>query len=242
MPSLEQMVSRQIERWERQGREAQRSGGAQGEQQPVITISRAYGSRGREVGRLVAERLGFDLYDKELVERVADSAQVRQQVVETLDSRVRDQISRWLVSQFDSGTFTSSEYLDHLSRVLVTLGQHGKAVIVGRGAHRVLESRQTLRVRVTAPLEERIAHVAEAAGLEPAEARARVLKVDAEREAYARHHFNASIGDAEQYDIVLNTGALPLETCAKIIETSFVDRFVEGEGAAVVAATKVATQ
>ena len=74
----------------------------------------------------------------------------------------------------DGGGFAPSDYLRNLSQVVLTLGRHGKSVIVGRGAHLILEPAHTLRVRCYAPLEWRVEQIAQRERISLAGARARV--------------------------------------------------------------------
>ena len=225
--NIDQIINRQIERWEKTKRLSRGVGEAVRLQRPVITISRTHGARGKRLGRMIAAALGFELYDREIAERIAESAQVRERLVETLDDKVQVRIQSQLSEQFQKGFFTSNDYLEHLSHVVVAIGQHGEAVIVGRGAQFILDRSQTLCVRITAPLEMRIRKVAQQKNISDQRARSEVLRVDAERQAYARWHFNKEIDDAGQYDLVLNTGTLALEICSKLVTDAFVGRFGE---------------
>ncbi len=93
------------------------------------------------------------------------------------------------------GVFAPSDYLRNLSKVVLTLGRHGKGVIVGRGAHFLLDPQATLRVRVIAPLETRVARIAARDGLSEDEARAKILRIDGERIAFNKQHYGADIAD-----------------------------------------------
>jgi hypothetical protein len=174
---------------------------------------------------MVADRLGFRFYSDELIHDIAEAAHVRQQVVETLDERVQDGITEWVAGLIKRGVFAPSDYLRNLSRVVLTLGRHGKGVIVGRGAHFLLDGKTTLRVRVIAPLEERVARIAVRDDLGEADARAKVLRIDEERVAFNRQHYNADIRDPGHYDLVVNAGTLSVEGAAAQTVAAFQFRF-----------------
>lgn len=230
--SIDDLVTQQIERWEQSQALAGEAQRAKGQQRPVITISRCFGARGIALGKMIAERLGFDVYERELVERIAQSAKVRERLVETLDSRLQSRIHDRISSQFASGTFSASDYLEHLSRLVLTIGQHGRAVVVGRGAHHILEPERTLRLRAIADLDSRVRHVAERSHMSPEKARVHVLRVDAERSAYISWHFSVRIDDVSYYDLVLNTGTLGLELCTRLVVEAFEARFGTPKAAA----------
>jgi cytidylate kinase len=223
--SIDQFVNQQILRWQEQRRIADRKR-LEGEfQQPTICISREYGARGAAMGRLVAERLGFRYYSQELIHDIAEAAHVRKQVVESLDERVQDGISEWVAGLIKRGVFAPSDYLRNLSKVVLTLANHGKGVIIGRGAHFILDRQTTLRVRVIAPLETRVARIAERDGLSDDKAKATILRIDAERVAFNKQHYGADLADPVNYDLVVNAGTLGLEGAADVTVAAFRSRF-----------------
>jgi cytidylate kinase len=224
--SIDQFVNQQILRWQEERRIAERKR-LEGKalQHPTICISRQYGARGAAMGRLVAERLGIGFYSQELIHDIAEAAHVRQQVVESLDERVQDGISEWVAGLIKRGVFAPSDYLRNLSKVVLTLANHGRSVIIGRGAHFILDRRTTLRVRVIAPLEARVARIAERDGLPDATAEATILRIDAERLAFNRQHYGADLADPANYDLVVNAGTLGLEGAAELTIAAFRFRF-----------------
>jgi cytidylate kinase len=224
--SIDQFVNQQILRWQEQRRIAARKPLEGADlQQPTICISREYGARGAAMGRLIAARLGFRYYAQELIHDIAEAAHVRKQVVESLDERVQDGISEWVAGLIKRGVFAPSDYLRNLSKVVLTLANHGNGVIIGRGAHFILDRRTTLRVRVIAPLETRIARIAERDGLSDDKAKATILRIDAERVAFNKQHYGADLADPENYDLVVNAGTLGLEGAADVTVAAFRSRF-----------------
>src|SRR5437870_2746121 len=111
--SIDRFVNQQILKWQEERRIAERKAprAPAQTQRPVVCISRQFAARGAEMGRLVAERLGFRFYSQELIHFVAEEAQVRQQVVESLDERVRDGIAQFVTSMIQSGAFAPSDYI-----------------------------------------------------------------------------------------------------------------------------------
>lgn len=223
--SIDHFVDRQILLWQEERRIRERKGIEGNVERPTICVSRQYGAFGAAMGRVVAERLGFGFYSDELINDIADKAHVRQQVVQSLDERVQDGIAEWVAGLIKRGVFAPSDYLRNLSNVVLTLARHGKGVIIGRGAHFLLDGKTTLRVRVIAPLDVRVARIAERDGLTETEARAKVLRIDGERVAFNRHHYNADITDPDNYDMVLNSGTLGVDGAAAHTVSAFQRRF-----------------
>jgi hypothetical protein len=226
--SIEQLVNQQVMRWQEEQRVSRTPMPAprtSDEQGLMICISREFGGLGGEMGRIVAEELGFRFYAQELVHEIARRANVRRQLVESLDERLQSRIGQWVNEMMEGGVFAPSDYLRNLSRVILTLGRHGKGIIIGRGGQFILDPARTLRVRCYAPIEQRIDYIAERDHMTVSQARAKVLRVDVERVAFYRQHFKVDVTENRHYDMLLNTGSMSLEECARLVTRAFRARF-----------------
>lgn len=183
----------------------------------VVALSRLPGSLGDDVGRLVAEQMGFQFYDREILRRIAESAQAREYTVASLDEKDRPTLTDWLCSLTLDSYLSPYGYREHLKRVLSAVARVGSAVILGRGAHLLLPAGTALRVLVVAPLPFRIQTYADREGLDRAEAAKQVREQEAERRAFLRRHFHAELTDLLAFDLVLNTAALGVEGAAASI-------------------------
>ncbi len=178
----------------------------------MIVLSRSFGSRGAEVGRNAAKRLGFQFHSQEFVHDIAKQARVRDQLVASLDERARDAVEQWVTELMDGGALSPTEYLRNLTKVILTLGRHGKGVIMGRGSQFILDPKRRSR-SIYAPLDIRLRRIASREAISRSEARSRALRVDAERIAFYRQHFDLDASDPIHYDLCLNTQTLPIDTC-----------------------------
>ena len=224
--TIDQLVNRQFLRWmETQKTQTKREQKEPVEQKPMIVVSREYGARGAEVGRLAAERLKFQVHSQELVHEISKQARVRQQLVASLDERARDDIEQWVSELMDGGALSPTEYLRNVTKVILSLGRHGKGVIVGRGSQYILDPKRTLRVRAYAPLDARVRRIAARDGLGRTEARTKILRIDSERTAFHRQHFDKDHSSPHDYDLLLNTSTLPIEACVDMVVRGFQARF-----------------
>jgi cytidylate kinase len=194
--------------------------------QPTVTVARMHGARGDALARRVAEQLGFVLFDQELLHRVAESAQLSDRVVSALDERDRELLTSWLAGFASRSYITPAEYRYHLAKVVGAIAHQGGAVIVGRGAHLILDQETALRVLAVAPLDVRVRNVMEEEGLAEREARRRVVEVEADRRAYLMKQFHAEFADATGFDLVVNTAALGVEGAANVVAHALVQRGV----------------
>lgn len=189
-----------------------------------LAISREMGAGGKELGRLVGSRLGWPVYDHELLEEMAADLNVRVGLLESIDERH----VHWLQERMESFAavpfVSESTYVRQLIETVLTLGLRGHVVIVGRGAPHILSHSSTLTVRVVGRFEDRVAKIGREHSL-PHDAAARLVKAtDAHRLRFVREHFQADPSDPVQYDLVLNTSRFTLDECADLVVDGLVKR------------------
>src|SRR5574340_693288 len=156
IPNIEKFVEKQVGKW--QLKSAEKKADVL-EQCQVITVSREPGAGGTAIARKLAADLGMDFMSGMIIQNVADSLQMSKKVVASLDEKNKRKRDDWLESLFETRHLWPDAFLRHLTRVIATIGRHGNAVILGRGANFILPQEETLRVRLIAPLEARIAKV-----------------------------------------------------------------------------------
>ncbi len=203
--SIEALVDEQVRRWE-----LLRQKPKEAKTRPVITVTGQHGARGDELSRRLAAELGFDHFDREIIHRVAESAQLSERVVASMDMKKRELLTDWLAAFATRTYISSTEYKYHLAHVIGAIAHQGGAVIVGRGAHLLLKG-QALRVLAVAPLEDRVHTVMESEGLSERDARRRIEEVESDRHAFILAHYHAEFSDPTAYDVVVNTAALGLD-------------------------------
>ncbi len=182
-----------------------------------IAVSRQAGSRGAEVARAVGAKLGWPVYDQELLQRIADEKGIQARLLELLDERHMGWLEEMIASFcIDQGSYENS-YLRSLLQLFATLGEAGHCIIVGRGAPHVLPAETTLRVRFVAPRDFRIAQVQRSRGLSREEAEKWVDRTERERKRFIEHYFRKDPEDPLNYDLVLNTGRLSIATCVEVV-------------------------
>ena len=205
--SVQQIIDEQVKKWEIMRTEKEKERAVT----PVITVSREPGSGGRIVAERIAQRLGLDFFHREIIQKMAESADISTRVVETLDEKGISVLDDWMSTLVNKRHLWPDQYLKHLMKVIVTIGRHGGAVIVGRGASFILPPEGRFRTRIVAPLEIRLQNVARDFAVTLEEAKYRVLRAESDRRAFVRKYFRADIGSTGNYDLVINTGTLGLE-------------------------------
>jgi cytidylate kinase len=183
----------------------------------TVAVSREAGANGGVVARTVGERLGWPVYDRELLQRVAQDMGVRAGLLEGTDERQKSWLQECLESFGSFPTVSDSAYVRHLLQTLLSLSAHGNCVIVGRGAAQILPAATTLRVRLVGPVADRIKTIEQRLSLTHEEAARRVGNIDAERARFVREHFQKDPNSPWQYDLVLNSARFSTAECAELI-------------------------
>ena len=190
----------------------------------IITISREFGSGGRTIGRMVAQRLGIPFYDKELVDQIAVESGFAPKFVEENGehSPGSSLFSYAFAPQGVPGVMNGLSTADFLwniqCSVILQLADKGPCVIVGRNADYILKDRQdAFHVFVFADIPFRADRIVRLYGESEKSPEARLQAKDKRRRVNYHHYTGRSWGQAQNYDLCLDTGVLGVQQCADII-------------------------
>jgi cytidylate kinase len=183
----------------------------------TIALSRESGARGTSTARAVGARLGWTVYDHELLERIAREMNLRTSLLDSVDEKRVSWLQECVEAFASVPSVSGSTYVRHLTQTLFSLAAHGECVIVGRGAAQILPVETTLRVRLVAPVEWRIEAVSRKLRISKEEAARQVERIDRERVGFVKAHFRKEATDPPQYDLVLNSSRYSVGECADLI-------------------------
>ena len=199
----------------------------------AVCISRAEGAGGTQVGLLVAERLGFQYVDEEIITRAAAKSGISPGDVADEEKR-KSMLSR-LVQEIGRGAAVESYGLSGMAgppiegpapdvirgvirQAIEETAGRGEVVIAAHAASRALSGqRDVLRVLVTASPETRAERLSESRGIEPKEARRSIKESDAARADYLRRFYGVDAELPTHYDLVVNTDVLSIEQAAELV-------------------------
>ncbi len=198
----------------------------------VITIGRQFGSGGRYVGRLLAEKLDIPFYDKELLTEASKESGICEEIFEDHDEKPTRSLLFSLVTGVQMHADASSMYMDMPLNHKIFLAQfdairkiasQGPCVIVGRCADYVLRDvPNEISFFVKADMNSRVARAVRYYGVDPQKAEETLRKADKQRANYYNYYATATWGDVNNYDLCVDTGAVGVEGAVDVMV-----RFIE---------------
>ncbi|MDR1217926.1 MAG: cytidylate kinase-like family protein [Oscillospiraceae bacterium] len=192
----------------------------------TLTISREYGSGGRQVGEKLAEALKVSFYDKSIIKMAAEksglSADYIEKSEESIPSTFLFNLKNSTFSGFDSISFYETPTSDKMflaqSAVIKEMAASESCVIVGRCADYILrDDPGSVRVFVHANTEDRIKRAVESYDLTDEKAPAAVKRIDKNRANYYKYYTNRLWGDYRNYDLAVNTSFTGIDGAVKVI-------------------------
>lgn len=193
----------------------------------VITIARMYGSGGKTIGEMVAQRLGVHFYNKELMKLASEESGINEALFTNADEKTKNTklfgnsvnvYNGGLISPSDD-KFTSSDNLfNYQAKVIKDLAAKESCVIVGRAADFVLKDyNNVLSVFIHAPHDFCMEQAAKKMNLSGKELEKFIQKTDKERADYYKYHTGNEWTDARNYDLCLDSSKLGFERCVEEI-------------------------
>jgi len=188
----------------------------------IITISREFGSGGREIGFYLAERLGIPFYDKELISLAAENSNIAEEVFQTHEEMI--DVPHWEDHSYVSVHPFSSLYeipvSDQLfvaqSQIIKKLEQEGPCVIIGRCSDIIVDN--GFHVYICAGMKHRIERISRMEDeAERKKLETRIRGIDKKRRDYYQYYSGNEWGNPKNYHLCLNSGWLGIQSCVDII-------------------------
>ena len=186
--------------------------------QTIIAISRKFGSEGDEIARIIAEDLGLKLYDRSMLDEMADNMGIKVEVLEKHDEKPRNFFL----------TRTVGKYTNSMEEIVADMqfdfikekAESGESfVIVGRCADSVLRGMEGLiTIFVIGTKEAKVKHVMEKFNMNESEALIKMARHDKKRSQYHNRHSDGKWGDSRFYDLCINSSLLGVQGTVKILE------------------------
>ena len=193
----------------------------------IITVARQYGSGGKTVGKMLAERLGIPFYNREIITMASEDSGVNAMLFS--DERLKSDFIARLRARYrgdmpvpndSSKSYLRDEALfSYQVKIIERLADQGPCVLIGRCADYALADRDNvLKIFIDAPMEKRIETVAQRENLTPEKARQLILKTDKRRASYYEYYSSQKWGTVESYDFCLDSSVFGIDGTVALIE------------------------
>lgn len=182
----------------------------------VITISREYGSGGRYIGKLVAQKLGIKLYDKEFIEKIADETGLSAEYIENNEQK------RDILDSFNNGYYSGLNNADELfikeSEMIKNVAQNESCVIVGRCADSILKDNENiLKIFINNSMPNKIKRATEFYGMNKEKAEKEINRINKLRANHYKYYTEKDWRDPSNYDICINSDAIGIDNAVNLI-------------------------
>jgi cytidylate kinase len=147
---------------------------------------------------------------------MASNDVLRRRLYESMDERDLTWFESTL-SGLPQGRAPTNDYFRRLTETVLSLARQGRAVFLGRAADLLLPADRGFRVRIVAPLDQRVSNYALRLSLSPARAREEVGRIDGDRAAFVQHHFRRVAVDPVRHDLIINLGRWSVQQAADLI-------------------------
>ncbi len=186
------------------------------DKQVIITISRQYGSGGRYVGKLIADKLGIKLYDKQFIEKVAKKTGLSEEYIE--NNEQKRSVLESLNNGYYSGLNNSDELFIRESELIKEVAQKESCVIIGRCANFILKDKENvIKVFIYGNLEDKVKRATKFYDLDEQKAKKEIKRIDKLRANHYKYYTQEKWDDSSNYDICINSDAFGVEKTADLI-------------------------
>lgn len=182
----------------------------------VITLTREYGSGGRYIGKLVAQKLGIKLYDKEFIIEVAEKTGLSEQYIKENEQK------RNALDILNNGYYSDLSNSDELfvkeSQLIKEVSDREPCIIVGRCADQILKgNKNVLKVFIYSDMKNKIDRAVKYYGMDKKKAEKEIIRIDKLRENHYKYYTDKKWKDFSNYDICINSDKVGVEKAADLI-------------------------
>jgi hypothetical protein len=188
-----------------------------GQAKCFLSISRQAGAGGSDVAAIIGKRLGWEVFDKNLLDCVAERYNVNRKMLDLVDETQSNWVYDVLGTWMDSKVVPHEKYVSHLRGIILTVARQANFIFVGRGAQFLLPREKVLAVRLVAPEPFRLKRLMQSNNLPEAEARRYMHELDQGRREFVQRFFHHDVNDPLLYDMLINTERFGIEDTAEQI-------------------------
>ena len=195
----------------------------------VISFYENFASGGRELGRILAKKLGYQYVDKSLFQEIAEALHVSEGTLESFEKSWQYRLSNIFSNLFsrsyiqrivgyDKSVVEEKEYQNSLKRLVLSVAEEDNAVIIGRASHYFLRDRKNcFRLRLVASMDFRLRYAVDKLGISPDQAQRVIERRDINHQWFHRSVCGDNYDSPLLFHLTLNTGLIPMKKAAGIV-------------------------
>jgi len=224
-PKTSESVDQYFREWEKKTLETKKEPPAP-HMPPAICFSRKIGVGALEVADILAEKIGYRVVDREIIEYIAKKAKIREDTISIFDELYPGKMNEFIALLFGEKSFIKSDYNRHLFRAVLSMAYLGPTIFVGRGAHLILPRDRVMVVRFISDKQHRINRLHRLLEVEKKEAESNLSQVDKEQREFFKKVFGKKDAPSYEFDVVINFDYIgDPQAAAAIVETTFLKKF-----------------
>lgn len=219
----EKIISEKIEEWQVKKKRVQEQKDAGAIKiYPFLTVARDIGCGEEKIIPQLESSLGWKVYGRNLLDFLANRDVLSRSFIETLDEKDQNLLDDWINYLIHSGAILQKDYVLKISRMIKVIVSQENAIFLGRGANFILlDKDEGVKIKLTAPFEQRVENIGKLRDLNPEDAEKLVLGKDKERTDFIKHYFNRDPRKSFGFDMVFNTGSVDVPLMCKMIRLLF---------------------
>jgi len=224
--SSAELADRCIREWEKRRLEAKKKREPKPDMPPTICFSRKIGVGALEVADILAEKIGYRVFDRQILEKIASQAKLREKTVTLFDELYPGKMREFGALLFGEKSFIKSDYARHLSQAVLSIAFLEPTIFVGRGTHLILPRDRVLAVRFIGGREHRIKRLARILNVKEQEADSKLDKIDREQRDFFKKVYGKKEASPYEFDLVFNFDYISNPQWASdIVEKAFQVKF-----------------
>lgn len=223
--SAAELAGRHIREWEQRRLELKKKK-TKPEMPPTICFSRKIGVGALEVADILSEKIGYRVFDREILEQIASNANLSEKTVAIFDELYPGIMSEFSALLFGEKSFIKSDYTRHLSRAVLSIAFLEPTIFVGRGTHLILPREKVLAVRFIGGKDHRIKRLAKILNIKAHEAERKLGQIDKEQRDFFKKVYGKKEATPYEFDLVINFDFISKPRWASdIVEKAFHVKF-----------------
>jgi len=193
---------------------------------PTICLSRKIGVGALEIADILAQKIGYTVADREIIEQIAKEGKLREKTVAIFDERYPGIRNEFAALMFGEKSFIMSDYLKQLHNVVLSIAAMGPTIFVGRGTHLILPRDRVLAVRCLGSKAHRAGRLTRILNIKKEEADRTLDRVDAEQKSFFKKFFGKKDASPYEFDLIINCDYIQQpEWAANIVLQAFKEKF-----------------